>query len=63
VNTYLVSYFRDDERDAIGIPMIQHFVCEADDESHAIEQLKDAEPDGNVLCVYLCIAVSRVVTG
>lgn len=57
MNTYLVTYFIEDENDALGLPMYQYFVCESDNVEHAIEQLKDAYHNGNVLQVHCCQSV------
>ena len=55
MNTYLVTYFIEDEKDALDLPMYQYFVCEATDVAHAIEQMKDAYSEGQVVQVFLCL--------
>lgn len=57
MNTYLVTYFIEDENDALNLPMYQYFVCEGSDAEHAIEQMKDAYCNGNALQVHICKSV------
>lgn len=54
MKTFLVTYFEDGVRDAIELPVVQYFVCEADDPDHAIEQTKDSYSNANILGVYYC---------
>jgi hypothetical protein len=39
---YMLRYNRTDEGDNL-------FICDAEDEEHAVEQLKDAEPNSTIL--------------
>ena len=52
MTSYLVTYFQDDIKDTIGLPLIQHYLCEADNTSHAVEQMKCEYDNGNVVGVY-----------
>ncbi len=63
MNTYLVTYFITEEVDVMRLPIQQHFLVEAEDVDHAIEQMKDAYPDGNVVAVHLCVLQTPAFKG
>lgn len=55
MTTYLVTYSDPDSPDCLGLTMQQYFVCVADDPDHAVEQMKDAYPEADLLAVDECV--------
>jgi len=63
MSTYLLKYFNDGESDAIGLPLVEWFIVEADDLDHAVEQLMDAYPEANLVAGYECVPVTPIIQG
>jgi len=63
MSTYLLKYFNDGESDAIGLPLVEWFIVEADDIDHAVEQLMDAYPEANLVAGYECMPVTPIIQG
>ena len=63
MSTYLLKYFNDGESDAIGLPLVEWFIVEADDIDHAVEQLMDAYPEANLVAGYECVPVTPIIQG
>ena len=63
MSTYLLKYFNDGEPDAIGLPLVEWFIVEAEDIDHAVEQLMDAYPEANLVAGYECIPVTPIIQG
>jgi len=63
MSTYLLKYFNDGESDAIGPPLVEWFIVEADGLDHAVEQLMNAYPEANLVVGYKCVPVTPVIQG